>query len=142
MRQTQTSPLLANFEESHDVAGVSAAEWSAVCERRCNLLLEGSETSTGAALQLLMPCLHGVVRWRERAGALELPACRVDTLIVEDVSSLLANEQRLLLAWLAEDGQCTQIISTTTEPLFPLVQRGWFEERLYYRLNVVLLRLQ
>jgi len=142
MRQTQTSPLLANYEEAHDVADLPAVEWNAVCARHCSVLLEGSDTSTGAALQLLMPCLRGVVHRRERAGALELPARRVDTLIVQDVSSLLANEQRLLLAWLAGDGQRTQIISTTTEPLFPLVQRGWFDERLYYRLNVVLLRLQ
>ena len=34
------------------------------------------------------------------------------------------------------------MISTTTEVLFPLVVPGQFDETLYYRLNVILLRAE
>jgi len=34
-----------------------------------------------------------------------------------------------------------QVVSTTSEPLFPLVQTGAFHPDLYYKLNVVLMDL-
>ena len=34
------------------------------------------------------------------------------------------------------------IVSTTAHPLFPLVARELFDEALYYRLNITLLRLE
>jgi transcriptional regulator of acetoin/glycerol metabolism len=46
-------------------------------------------------------------------------------------------EQSALFRWLDESNQRTQVVSTTAQPLFPLVGRGLFDEALYYRLNVV-----
>jgi transcriptional regulator of acetoin/glycerol metabolism len=62
-------------------------------------------------------------------------------LVVHDISALTAPEQDRLLGWLDDPHRRTQVVCTTTEPLFPLVARGLFDETLYYRLNVILLQL-
>jgi transcriptional regulator of acetoin/glycerol metabolism len=49
------------------------------------------------------------------------------------------HEQAALLEWL--DGERKQVVSTTVDPLFPLIARGLFDEALYYRLNVMLMRI-
>ena len=43
------------------------------------------------------------------------------------------------LRWLENSIDQKQVVSTTVQPLFPLVERGLFAEALYYRLNVMLL---
>ena len=48
-------------------------------------------------------------------------------------------EQAELLRWLENSTDRKQVVSTTVQPLFPLVDRGLFDETLYYRLNVMLL---
>jgi DNA-binding NtrC family response regulator len=58
-------------------------------------------------------------------------------LIVDEVAELDANDQRFLLGWLNGPGGRTQVISLTSQPLFPLVERGLFLADLYYRLNIV-----
>jgi len=67
-------------------------------------------------------------------------ACdRPATLVVRSVSALDRDQQQALLAWLDAPGNRMQVISTTTDPLYPLVSRGAFLANLYYRLNVLLL---
>ena len=120
---------------------VPALEWRAVCEGRYNLLLEGPEASTDAALLLLKPHLIGIVHWKQSAAPLELPPRNVRTLILENVDSLSATEQTSLLTWMAAADRRIQIVSTTAQALFPFVARGLFDERLYYRLNTVFLHI-
>ncbi len=70
------------------------------------------------------------------------PPARCDrpaTLVVRSVSALDQDQQQALLAWLDAPGNRMQVISTTTDPLYPLVSRGAFLANLYYRLNVLLL---
>jgi DNA-binding NtrC family response regulator len=62
-------------------------------------------------------------------------------LIVRDVAALTAADQQRLLRWL-ESGERSQVLSTTSEPLFSLVERGQFLANLFYRLNVVRLDVQ
>ena len=52
------------------------------------------------------------------------------------------NRQQLL-QWLDQINERlhVQVVSTTSEPLFPLVQTGAFLADLYYKLNVVLMDL-
>ena len=140
MPRMQSAPAARNFEVPP--LGVSCDEWSAVCQGRCNLLLEGSRASTEAALLGLMPHLRGIVQWKQQATLLDLPPSPVRTLIVREVSDLQATEQKNLDDWVAAPGYQTQIISTTAQPLFSLVKRGLFDERLYYRLNAVLIHLE
>ena len=120
---------------------VSTLEWRTVCERHCNMLLEGREDATDAALLLLRPPLQGIVYWKQRTAPLELPRRHVRTLILENVASLQAAEQTELLTWLGAADERIQVVSTTTHPLFPFVTQGIFDERLYYRLNTVKLHI-
>jgi Sigma-54 interaction domain len=89
-----------------------------------NVLLEGPDDATDAVLRVLWP--HG------------RPTC---ALILRDVSTLMADAQEQLFAWLADEGACTQVVSTTQSPLFAFVRDGLFSASLYYRLNVLLLRV-
>ena len=141
MPQMDHAPVTSTLEV-HQWAAVSSLEWWAVCQGRCNVLLEGPRASTEATLARLMPQLRGIVQWNQPTARLDLPHRGVRTLIVRDVSELQGSEQKSLDRWLAETGRHTQIISTTAQPLFSLVKLGRFDERLYYRLNVLLLQIK
>jgi transcriptional regulator of acetoin/glycerol metabolism len=58
---------------------------------------------------------------------------------VPNVAALGRREQSALLGWIDDPNARRQVVSTTVDPLFPLVGRGVFDEALYYRLNVILL---
>jgi hypothetical protein len=95
------------------------------------MLLEGPEAATEAVLHALRAHCHEPVRdWDDALGD-ERPR----TLIVRDVAALPATEQQRLLRWIVM-GQRSQIISTTAQPLFPLVERDLFLVDLFYQLNV------
>jgi len=66
---------------------------------------------------------------------------RPATLVVRSVSALDLEQQHALLNWLDAPGDRIQVISTTIDPLYPLVSRGAFLANLYYRLNVLLLEV-
>jgi transcriptional regulator of acetoin/glycerol metabolism len=55
------------------------------------------------------------------------------------VGALSHDDQLHLLDWLEHAVARTQVISTTSGPLLPLVQTGGFIETLFYRLNTVCL---
>lgn len=63
-------------------------------------------------------------------------------MILRDVDRLCKTEQMRLHEWLDRKPDCVQTVATTESPLFALVQDGQFESDLYYRLNVILLRLE
>ena len=99
--------------------------------RRRHLLLE--------ALHQLLPHLRAPIVYRKPGEELTLPnEC---TVILRDVDTLCKAEQALLHDWLDRKPDSVQTVATTQSPLFPLVQEGLFESDLYYRLNVILLRL-
>jgi len=120
----------------------SMAEWRSICASRHNVLLEGPPACTDAVLHLLKPYLGETVTLKRSAAPLELHASMRGALVVHDVSAFSGPEQERILGWLnGPDSRRTQVVCTTTEPLFPLVERGLFDETLYYRLNVILLQL-
>ena len=114
-------------------------EWRRICARRHNVLFEGSAFLNTAALASLAPHLGANVSWQRPGRRLELAACRAQTLVLPDIALLNAEDQACLMDWMNEDRR-RQVVSTTTKPLFRLVGEGLFDETLYYRLNVVLLR--
>ena len=73
---------------------------------------------------------------------LSLPASSSDARGVwfRDIDALSAPEQRQLLRWLESD-RPGPVFSTATRPVFPLVQAGFFNETLLYRLNAVYIDL-
>ena len=48
-----------------------------------------------------------------------------------------ADDQRRLCDWLEITAGRTPVVSTTRQPLFPLLEAGTFAETLYYRLNIL-----
>ena len=116
-------------------------EWRALSEYPCNLLLEGAVTATDAVLRLLQPSLGEPIQWHRPHTPLDLSDGRTRTLILADAAALNGDDQRRLLAWSRDTGSDVQIISMTTRSLFALVAAGFFDAALYYRLNVMLLRV-
>ena len=116
-------------------------EWSILREHRCNVLVEGGRAATTAVLRLLLPSTREAVVWHKPYAPLKLPDRTTNTFILRNAASLSANDQGRLLDWFGDPGWRTQIISTAESPLFTLVQGGLFDATLYYRLNVMLLRV-
>ncbi len=116
------------------------AEWRFLSERRCNVLLEGTVDAIDAVLHLLQPRIDQPIAWHQPPAALQLPGGEAGTLILRDTAALNRDEQRTLLAWMNEGGG-TQVVATSACTLFTLVEAGLFDAALYYRLNVVLLRI-
>jgi sigma-54-interacting transcriptional regulator len=121
--------------------GPFQTEWASLRVNRQNVLVEGSGAATNAALLLLAPLLRDPIVWGG-TDSLQLPAGQAGALILKDVAALSDVDQARLLAWIGGEGSRTQILSTSTHPLFAAVACGRFEHALYYRLNVILLRLE
>jgi len=118
---------------------ISSPEWYGVCASPHNALLEGPAHATERLLTLLQPYLRRPTVWTSPPPPLELPNGECGALVVKDVSAFDRHDQAALLKWL--DCHRTQVVSTSTQPLFPLIASGRFEEALYYRLNATLLRI-
>lgn len=127
--------------ELHSTSIPSMAEWRSICASRHNVLLEGPPACIEAVLHLLNPYLGEPVTLKRSGTPLALHTSMRGTLVVHDISAFSGPEQDRILGWLDDPHSRTQVVCTTTEPLFPLVARGLFDETLYYRLNVILLQL-
>lgn len=68
-------------------------------------------------------------------------AGHVRTLVCYHITMLGAAEQHRLMGWLDHAVGRTQVISTASMPILPLVDAGRFNEALYYRLNTLHLDL-
>jgi hypothetical protein len=111
-------------------------DWQLLVTTRPNTLLEGPHEATDAIVGEAMEWLaEPHATWTGAPERGDRPA----TLVVRAVSALDRDQQKALLAWLDAPGDRIQVISTTTDPLYPLVDRGAFLPNLYYRLNVLLL---
>jgi hypothetical protein len=121
--------------------GVAADDWHVLQTARPNVLLIGPDAAVAGFLELLLPLLEpSVVEARE--GRFALPTQPGGTIILRDVSRLDADSQQRLSEWLAEPERRTRIISTSTCPLYPFVERNAFSGTLYYTLNVIMLTLR
>ncbi|MGE3510651.1 MAG: hypothetical protein AB7N65_17395 [Vicinamibacterales bacterium] len=102
------------------------------------MLLDGPDDSTRHLLRLLEPYLTTPVLWRSLPAALARPAEGCGTLVLQNVGTLGRSDQTDLRRWLDDSGEHTQVVSTSARALFPLVERGLFDEALYYRLSAML----
>jgi hypothetical protein len=106
-----------------------------------NLLLIGPEAAARAFLAPLMPALPSPVVFLDRAAP-DLPQMPVGTLIVPNVARLTGMQQDQLLEWLSAESGSVRVVATSSRSLFAKVQHREFSERLYYRLNTVLVQLR
>jgi len=116
-------------------------EWRLLSEQPCNVLIEGTVAATDAVLRQLQPHVHEPIVWHRPTATLELPSSETRTLMLTDAAGLSSDDQQRVLAWIEDGGARTRIISTSDRPLFALVEGGCFDAALYYRLNVLLLRV-
>jgi hypothetical protein len=119
----------------------SMGEWRSICVSRYNVLLEGPPACTEAVLHLLKPHLGEPVTLKRSGAPLALHTLKGGAVVVRDIAACGRPEQDRILRLLDDPQSRPQVVCTTTEPLFPLVSRGLFDETLYYRLNVILLQL-
>ncbi len=136
-RTVPASPTLLR-KERRIVRSVPRRDLQVGSMPRTNVLVVGNPEATRIVLDMLRLDLRGpIVRWR--AGQpLDLPAPgHAATLILENVTRLTTDEQFRVLRWLDDVKGRIRIVSTTTEPVWPRVQVGVFNEVLYYRLNTV-----
>lgn len=116
-------------------------EWDAVFRERCNVLLEGPASPTAEMLSAMRPHLRPPI-WEYIPSGAAVPQPQEGTLILLEVARLSTSQQAELLRWLDDGpGRSVQIVSTSSEPLFPFVETRTFDADLYYRLNVVLIQL-
>jgi hypothetical protein len=120
--------------------GVTADDWNVLRTARPNVLLLGSDSAVTGFLQLMLPLLQTpVVHHTNETAA--LPPALSGTMILRDVGRLSADDQQRLFEWLAEPTRAAQVISTSSCPLFPLVERKALAEPLYYCLNAIMIAL-
>jgi hypothetical protein len=122
-------------------ADIDSVDVEAIKSVRPNLLLCGPAGAVNTTLATLQPSLQQpVYHWVGDAGG-SLPHEFSGTLIFEHASTAPDEQQRSLLEWLSERTRRVQVISTTEEPLFALVQQGAFIDSLFYQLNTLYLDL-
>jgi hypothetical protein len=110
---------------------------------RVNMLLVGVDREMWQPLKMRLSELpEPIVTWSP-GQRLAFPASiQTGTLVLNGVDALTPDDQRQLLEWLEPAGRCVRVISTTSVPLFPGVESGDFDDKLYYRLNTVTLEIE
>jgi hypothetical protein len=116
-------------------------EWDAVARQRRNALVEASPAVAAQLLEALRPHLRAPVHEYRPEMQLSMPQLTEGTLILLEAANLAPGEQALLLKALTDYKRSVQVVSTSSEALFPRVERGTFDAALYYRLNVVRLTI-
>lgn len=114
------------------------AELVAILRRsRPNVLVVASSADVDRVFELMYPFLRTpIVAWVPRETR-EVPALSLRTLLIRDVDALSGEQQENLVALICRLAEDIQIVSTSRSPIFPLVERAAFLDRLYYQLNVV-----
>lgn len=70
----------------------------------------------------------------------ELPGDDTGIVVIDEAAHLSAREQDALLHWL-DRHRDTMVLSFSDESVYPLVAHGMFSERLFYRLNLITLKV-
>ena len=102
-----------------------------------NLLLTGGDVVVQSVLETLLGDHDQPIASWWPGQRLVLPMPRPSMMILHDVGALALEDQQHLLEWLERDIGRTKVVSTTPAPLMPLVEKGAFNDTLYYRLNTV-----
>jgi hypothetical protein len=136
----ETDPENDKTQAQLGALDVSPQDWFVIVSSRPNVLVEGPERSTELLIQALATAVHETMYdWNQ-----PWPKDGRATVVVRAVDALSDEEQRQVLDLLNDSGNGfppRQVVTTCARPLFPLVHQGLFREDLYYRLNVVHLKI-
>lgn len=116
--------------------GLSEEDWYVLTTTRANVLLVGPDPLTSEIVDALRATFADPIAQWDPNNGITTPPCA--TLLLRQADDMTLDDQQRLDAWLA-DGPSPQVITTSTQSLFPFVERGAFLAALYYRLNVVYL---
>ena len=119
---------------------VPLEDWRAHLRTRANVLVTGPRDALGWFMQSARSEMLEPIAFVAGSAPLCLDA---RTIILTDVDTLGAAEQRRLTQWMNEPQHSrAQIISSTSVSVFSLVEAGRFDGDLFYRLNIVHLKIQ
>ena len=127
--------------QEHIDLGLGGVALPILVAARHHIMLEGPQAWTDAVMLCLQPHFRPPVMRNPSGAAFHVSCGNAGALILQDVDRLSADEQTRLLDWMSGASRDTKIVSTTALPLFPFVARGLFDANLYYRLNMLLLRV-
>ncbi len=121
------------------------ADWAKLAAARYNVLIEGPRLAIESAVVMVEKGLTGLIVKKRSEDPLDLDRCLRHnagccTLILEDIIRLTVDEQTRLQQSLDYSPRM-RVIATASSAVFQLVERGLFDEALYYRLNVMLVRV-
>jgi transcriptional regulator of acetoin/glycerol metabolism len=102
-----------------------------------NVLLVGAQAAA-KAVELAAGLFQAPYETRQLPGPLSLPSAQRGTLVLQNVGLLDPDQQSSLLLWLDANPE-VRVVSVHPSPVFELVTQGVFSDRLYYRLNTVLM---
>lgn len=127
-----------SFSTVQTIVGLTDDEWHVARTARAHLLLVGPDAVVEKLVDMLRPDFwQPLEAWRPDSP-LVLPAIgHAGTLILQDVGAMRGDDQAKLCDWLEDTKGRIRVVSTTRQPLFPLLEAGTFAEMLYYRLNIL-----
>jgi hypothetical protein len=119
---------------------VPPQEWRALITVNPNLLIEGPAEGAEKIIDAIATTVRcSVCEW----GRPESDQKPAPILVVRRVDLFDDSDQRRLVEVLnAETSPVRQVITTSGQSLFALVEKGHFAETLYYRLNTIRLDLK
>lgn len=109
---------------------------------RPNVLIVGEGETIEAALDSMRAHFADPIAYWAPWTSAAWPREPFRTLIVTGVDEMSLEQQQQLMVFNDGASDDVQVISTAKGPLFEVVERKAFLERLYYQLNVVLLDLR
>lgn len=119
---------------------VPPTDWRMILHTRANVLVTGPKDALAVFLQTVRSEMRDPIRTSGPGLPAFLDGAR--TLILSEVEALTAADQQRLRRWFDERQNAdVQVISTTSEALFELVNANAFDAQLYYRLNTIVLEI-
>ncbi len=115
-------------------------DWRKLLRTRLNVMVTGPDTALAAFAGVASSELREPLRVVSCASPLFIEG---RTLLLTDVEMLDEAGQLRLLRWMNEPRNAdTQVITLSSDPLFPKVCAQRFNADLYYRLNTILIELR
>jgi hypothetical protein len=122
--------------------GIRSDGWHPFVPRLPHIVLRGADRATEKAIGALMPTLFKPIHLWCGGMPLSLPPRRRGTLILLGLAGLEGDQQKKLLQWLDNIDGRVHVVSTTSVPLFQLVECGLLLEDLYDRLKGIQVDVQ